>query len=251
MKRWLWRLLVFVLAVLPLVALVGHPWAVAAWGEDPVDVARALVTGGPRVVMRTVREKVGEVEVYQTQVEGDTLWQPALVRSQAYPAAGRDVDRMTIGSAGGGLKRWTPSGRLMLREHGRYGWYVSLGYGWPFVSLAVDHDEHELALKNAAAWPVNGFVLVGADPEPGFERSLPRALPWRVAWLGLLGNLALYGAVCWGLGLTPLLVLRRRAQRRRWARGECGRCGYALAGLDVCSECGAERPTPRASLRPA
>ncbi len=53
-------------------------------------------------------------------------------------------------------------------------------------------------------------------------------------WWGLLANAALYGSVAAACLMAPRWV--RRSMRRR--RGQCVRCGYDLAGLRVCPECG-------------
>jgi hypothetical protein len=50
----------------------------------------------------------------------------------------------------------------------------------------------------------------------------------------LLVNTLFYGSIVFGLSLVPGVV--RRWHRRR--RGRCVACGYELAGVEVCPECG-------------
>ena len=61
--------------------------------------------------------------------------------------------------------------------------------------------------------------------------------PLRPLWPGFALNTIFYAALAWGVWQVPLAI--RRRQRR--ARGECVRCGYALARLPAgspCPECG-------------
>lgn len=74
-------------------------------------------------------------------------------------------------------------------------------------------------------------------------------LPSRLVWMGMIGN-ALFYALClvtalwllrWGLRCAPRIAwyLHRHTRAARSRRGECCECGYPLAGLSRCPECGA------------
>ncbi|MHC5113608.1 MAG: hypothetical protein ACYTGP_04175 [Planctomycetota bacterium] len=104
--------------------------------------------------------------------------------------------------------------------------------GWPFRCLRGTRvsgatDAH--GLRNA--WPIPERRLrVYAQLVVGF-------LPYEPLWPGLVANTAFYGAAAWAVVCGPGL-LRRRSRRRR---GACLACGYLLAGLDRCPECGTAR----------
>lgn len=118
--------------------------------------------------------------------------------------------------------------------------YAEVRSGWPLRALI----ERSLG-KGADA------KLIGSDPpasldaltSPGKLRSWGadyRTMPIFPIWSGLLVNTALYASLVWlatfGLGIA------RRAKRTR--RGRCAECGYELAGLTKCPECGTEAVKP-------
>jgi hypothetical protein len=66
-----------------------------------------------------------------------------------------------------------------------------------------------------------------------------RVIPLRVEWKGMFAGSALYTGVV-GLAFLPLAL-------RRWSRarhGRCLSCGYELAGLPTCPECGRTPAAP-------
>lgn len=85
-----------------------------------------------------------------------------------------------------------------------------------------------------------------AETRPGVDYAAPVSdlIPWLMPWSGrfLVGVCVAAGVVfaAWGL------------LRRRYRRGSCARCGYALAGLGgrPCPECGCEPETRAARPRP-
>jgi len=86
------------------------------------------------------------------------------------------------------------------------------------------------------------------EPEPGMMRMHPGYWftpslhhdvdKYRIAWIGLIVDLLIWGGALWGLHGTMILL---RA-RRRISRDCCGRCGYSRSGLDsteeISPECG-------------
>jgi len=61
-----------------------------------------------------------------------------------------------------------------------------------------------------------------------------RTVPLHPVWPGFAVNTLAYGAVAWGVLFAPGVVKRWRRRRR----GACVGCGYELAGLVRCPECG-------------
>ena len=97
--------------------------------------------------------------------------------------------------------------------------------GWPRLGLAIYQGEGEHP------------TLVGPPMPAGWSKSARwRHFPVIPLWLGFAIDVAFWGAVSWLLLFAPFAV--RRGLRRRGDR--CVRCGYELAGLDVCPECGAD-----------
>jgi len=63
------------------------------------------------------------------------------------------------------------------------------------------------------------------------------AVPIRPIWVGTIANSVLYGALVWLVLFAPGLI----RQRSRAKRGRCVVCGYELAAMVKCPECGAEK----------
>lgn len=78
-----------------------------------------------------------------------------------------------------------------------------------------------------------------ASQDVGLGEADRRLLPLRVEWGGMLKGSAFYtGAI--GVLFVPFVI--RRVRRKRL--GHCAACGYELAGLSLCPECGTEVPAP-------
>lgn len=89
--------------------------------------------------------------------------------------------------------------------------------GWPL--RAAEGITHEQGRSNLASVTIAGRRFVA---------------PTRPLWLGLAANAVVYALPVLALWTAPGLL--RGALRRR--RGWCAGCGYELAGLDRCPECG-------------
>ncbi len=70
--------------------------------------------------------------------------------------------------------------------------------------------------------------------EPVTGSTYSSFLPATPVWPGLALNTLFYAA-WWSL---PLVVAPALLRWRRDRRGGCTKCGYDLAGLSVCPECG-------------
>lgn len=118
---------------------------------------------------------------------------------------------------------------LLAREEGQYRVWLS---GVPFRSVCGWHVQAgALAGGGPTADQWHGVVRVPIVPPHGVV-----FIPFRPLWLGLLGNVAAYGLA------AVLLVQTFRGWRRAYRRenGRCIGCGYELAGLAACPECGRE-----------
>ena len=107
-------------------------------------------------------------------------------------------------------------------------WDVAVG--WPMLAWSAEVVEDPPPLR------ARGGVLV---PGLGLGATIPNT-PQRVLipLTPILGGLivdTVFYAVLLAAGVELYRSLRRRV---RLARGRCGSCGYDLAGLDKCPECG-------------
>lgn len=109
-------------------------------------------------------------------------------------------------------------------------------YGYPMPCLRFQRE-------HASTWSFDDGSISGSStreyrdairlPNPR-NHKVSLGLPLRPVWPGFAVNAALYAGVCWVLLATPGFVVRWRRRRN----GRCPACGYDLAGLDRCSECG-------------
>mgnify|MGYP001571871268 CR=1 FL=1 len=122
-------------------------------------------------------------------------------------------------------------------ERARRGRVAEVASGWPFRSAVCEHAtvSHSLSTGNRE-WSTRWGIQVSGDPTRGGEPRPPRSIPLRPIWLGLLGNAAVWGC---GLGFAYWGVARwKRVRRRR--RELCVECGYPVAEMGRCPECGEE-----------
>lgn len=98
--------------------------------------------------------------------------------------------------------------------------------GWPMEAL-----KSRTLLGPGLPWPYGDGLRVAS----GAAKQGSFVLPLRPVWPGFAVNAAFYAGMCWVLLAAPGVV--RRWRRRR--RGACAACGYDLAGLEACPECGA------------
>lgn len=126
---------------------------------------------------------------------------------------------------------WHGRGERFETRHGRalnfrmIGWPARCFYGW---SEGVDdtNPDHNFGLVARPAW-TDAFA------------SSTELLPYYPWWRGVVVNVAVFGAVWFGLLFVPGIVKRRLRGRR----GACVACGYALVGLGAgvkCPECGGD-----------
>lgn len=131
-------------------------------------------------------------------------------------------------------------------------------YGLPFRSLGVGSVSVLESTGTSSTFRVDGRELFFVERwQRGMQllRPLPKnVMPWSQQakafkpsvfsrflplwplWPGFVLNTVVYGAAVWCVMFAPGFV--RRASRRK--RGRCAGCGYELAGLVKCPECGEE-----------
>jgi hypothetical protein len=96
--------------------------------------------------------------------------------------------------------------------------------GWPLRCLRGSHD------STAPTSVPTLFETPGATDAAADRRAVPIApVP-----LAFLANTLLYAAILAGIFFAPQ-VIRRHLRRRH---GRCTTCGYQLAGIATCPECG-------------
>lgn len=129
----------------------------------------------------------------------------------------------------------TPGDRVERHVFGSL-WVRIVSWGWPRASLGVVWMRKEPITMDAEGMPRRERGVRGGLPMPAQFQRGPWAnrLPIMPMWPGFAVNTFLYavisGAVLFGPGAT------KRALRRR--RGLCLKCGYDVAGLQACPECG-------------
>lgn len=124
---------------------------------------------------------------------------------------------------------------LLAQDLGRYEVWWS---GFPFRSVCGWHVQAG-TLDNGGppsdVW--HGVLPIPIRPPQGVIY-----IPFRPLWLGFLGNVAVYG-----LAVFLVVEFFRRWRRAFWREnGRCMGCGYELAGLPACPECGRAAAPARA-----
>ncbi len=139
------------------------------------------------------------------------------------------------------------------------------GFGYEYVVvLAINRRSQTTTQFGSgrrceAGWPGRAWVIVCDNPPiPNappdyrgwfwssgsvFARPTGTITICRPLWTGFALNTAGYAAALWLMAFAPFAV-RRFFRRRRRKRGRCERCGYPVAGLARCPECGLEAKMP-------
>ncbi|MFG0244263.1 MAG: hypothetical protein ACF8R9_15890 [Phycisphaerales bacterium JB054] len=116
---------------------------------------------------------------------------------------------------------------------------LTVAYGWPLPAMSEGvHFTNTLGVERVWIWTPGNRDARGLRRARPILESAEFGFPIRPVWRGLLGNAAIYGAVCW----TAVGGVRWSWRRLRHKRGACVACGYDLAGLPKgsgCPECGA------------
>lgn len=115
--------------------------------------------------------------------------------------------------------------------------------GWPMPIFEVRDPQRRMEESHTfsfASWrfeyrPLqSSFLIFPSAPKTTGGVSLAKEIPTRVYWPGLAFNTIFFGTL-----YLVLFVLPGRAKTARRRRlGLCIACGYDLAGLATCPECG-------------
>lgn len=115
--------------------------------------------------------------------------------------------------------------------------------GWPASTFEVRHPpasagelrQFSIASMQFFYCPTRSTLLiVSTKPQAPRPIQLPREMPTRVYWPGLVFNTLFFGV----LFLVMFILPGRAKIARRRRLGLCLACGYDLAGLSKCPECG-------------
>lgn len=128
----------------------------------------------------------------------------------------------------------SPPGKKLLQRYGNETIGYEVAAGWPFLALhgaVVGQPPH----NPTRIWAIE-LPLRSAYTEPGMMIRNGRILPLRPIFPGFLLNLIFWTGIC----MSIRTVARTARSRRRSARGQCQNltCGYPLADLPMCPECG-------------
>ena len=116
-------------------------------------------------------------------------------------------------------------------------WMSRWEFGVPFRSMS------RVAMSTQAGRTITPTQIsmrqTGLQTPTWFQGGLAARefLPIRPIWWGLLANWLIFGGLVWG-GAAAISQLRKTRRRRR---GLCEGCGYVMAGLATCPECGLGR----------
>jgi hypothetical protein len=116
-------------------------------------------------------------------------------------------------------------------------WMSRWEYGVPFRSMS------RVAMSTQAGRTVTPVPLstwqAGVRTPAWFQDGLAARefVPIRPIWWGLFANWLIFAGLVWG-GVAAFSHLRRTRRKRR---GLCEGCGYVMAGLATCPECGLGR----------
>lgn len=146
-----------------------------------------------------------------------------------------------------GVKEWLVWNRSDTLTPGKpfepYSSYIEIG--WPRASIVVTDD----TMLEDYTWSIPLTMSAYIDPFPTdplvarLSRS-PGIQTMQPLWRGVAANTLIYAtvvAVLFNLRLIPGAFRRHRRARK----GRCTSCGYDIAGLATCPECGNQSKAPK------
>lgn len=226
---WFWRLArAMCFAFIATVFTIYWPATVGdIYSYQEQDVRSVSHQGAPRYLVGLIGDPTAARQY--TPYSQSSLW------SSLIPAWGLDVIEYTYGN---GDTDWVPEASPLppwvQLNRNRVGWPVRAAY-W---------DEHLIPGKGNRTQIDRVFSALhaAAGDQLGIER--PKWMPGepyrRVPTQFYVSGLALNVVTFASLWLLPGLILRQVRRWNRVRRGKCGSCGYQLAGIPRCPECGTE-----------
>lgn len=217
-ERWKWARRIALCLVLGAVINVGVAWGCAAWSPRTVSTYTLL-----------------------DQIFGVRAGPPPWARGAEMVMGGDLPDR-----GGFGFEEWNSwwGARWLSSDDPKQVWPThdysrtasgsvrTTGVGWPMLALRSE-SWSDSATSLVDVGLIRGGIPIGPVGQYAIDR---RKLPIMPIWFGFLVNTLLYGA----LMMTPFApgaIMRCR----RVCRGRCRGCGYDVAGLAVCPECGSSQ----------
>lgn len=213
MRKWMCGLLIC--AVVGLVAQTAVAWVLMLYVPVPMDPYKT-VKGSPP-------------EVYSQLVPAE--WGPPAVSFAFEPGVGCRYYQLQWGESA------DPRHMLHMYE-----------CGFPLRSLfGGGCGDFPVTNKQGVTWDVGYARTPVWTSPPGWmwanNNKYTCAIVFYPLWAGVSANSAFYGAL---FALVWWVIRKRRFARRR-SKGLCIDCGYGLAGLAKCPECG--EPVLRSSSR--
>jgi hypothetical protein len=170
---------------------------------------------------------------------------PGFLRSWPQPDSGTIEDDVLLGHRRVILRCPVSAPPDFRDDPPKYALYVD-SFGWPARALVMYHAGVFIHGSNGGTIDLIAFYDdFGRRAGLGKGLQRPRWFPQRAGWpeipcvtvwSALLLNAVAYAALGW------VCVNALASGRRRWRarRGRCVQCGYTLAGLSRCPECGGE-----------
>lgn len=223
-KRW--AMMVLVSLLLGAVVNIAIAWSLAAFVGVPPPPARQIPPAQPP----TWPGQVSDWWPEPNEVHIGRWWCCTTVHAFAHS-----------------VRRWEDLNALTKASEAMLSCNLYIAqWGWPMRSLEFQwpHSQNMLVSIWLFKRPTEAALRTGLPVSTSITRSPERThLPLMPVWQGFVVNSLAYSAIIAASLLAPGAA--RRARRRR--RGQCLACGYELAGLAMCPECGPPRGMPQSS----
>jgi hypothetical protein len=232
-------------AVVPILLGIGATLGAAALGYhhflQRLNGTSALRAAGPSGQFDDPAHRTWQ---WNLSKYGAATWGQFLDVTQRLPAMkGAQPRTAPLGSANTAWSRIFHLSASHVHNFGAINW---VEVGWPFRALGGTHAEFTDRAHVAGGETLEGLSLDSPSlpqwlqDRLGSRTSATAMLPTGVRWNGLLGDITFWSFLAALLLSAPRAA--RHLRRRRYAsRGLCLSCGYPLAALPSCPECGRPR----------
>jgi hypothetical protein len=216
-------------AIIALVFCAASANVMLTWGFSILDTPLRTITEAPPNMHREYVSPATESGWYCSQ--WDALGSNAVMRQPIH------TDSYALGHPAGAGPAWSCVQTVPTPFQSRsYNFQMELAYGWPMRCLIAEYESTPAMIFTR--WDhVSGIQIPLSDHAFG----VPRALPIKPIWSGIVVNTAL-----WTMMLSPIFPLMKFAKRckmhRRIAKGVCPHCAYPVGFSETCTECGGALP---------